>query len=441
MAGAFPISGSIDPQAFPFLLVDLHHNGATGSLKVEGPSYQKALYFRSGRDPVRVVERPARPARRHPHRNRHPDPRAARRCQQQGGAGKPPGQGALGDRFREPARAGRGGPREGRADPLRRHRVHGGQLRIRGRRPSQRSRGPQAFDRADAARRRAPRQRPQLRAPSPRRPRRRPGADARSQGQVPRGGGGRRGPPGPHRRAEHAEGGRGRDADGRVRGREAGLHALVPEPGRGAPTPPRCPRRSSRRPTFRRDRPERDGVRSVHGPDAHGERAGARAGTRGTARGRSPPRPRRLRRKTRRCRSSSPKTCARSGRHPPPRRPSCSPSRIPRRSSSRIPSRRRWRSRRRSGAAADRHAAARDVRSGRLVHAAAGRASAGAAAAHGGVERAVVHPFAHTRPQHPARSRRASDRASGRRGSGSRRRARAPPRRPRARRLWTSSRI
>jgi hypothetical protein len=49
MAGAFPISGQIDPQAFPFLLVDLHHNGATGSLKVEGPSYQKALYFRGGR--------------------------------------------------------------------------------------------------------------------------------------------------------------------------------------------------------------------------------------------------------------------------------------------------------------------------------------------------------------------------------------------------------
>jgi uncharacterized protein DUF4388 len=49
MAGAFPISGQIDPQAFPFLLVDLHRNGATGSLKVEGPSYQKALYFRGGR--------------------------------------------------------------------------------------------------------------------------------------------------------------------------------------------------------------------------------------------------------------------------------------------------------------------------------------------------------------------------------------------------------
>jgi hypothetical protein len=49
MAGAFPIGGQIDPLAFPFLLVDLHRNGATGSLKVEGPSYQKALYFRGGR--------------------------------------------------------------------------------------------------------------------------------------------------------------------------------------------------------------------------------------------------------------------------------------------------------------------------------------------------------------------------------------------------------
>jgi hypothetical protein len=49
LADAFPISGSIDPMAFPFLLMDLHRHGATGSLKVEGPSYQKALYFRSGR--------------------------------------------------------------------------------------------------------------------------------------------------------------------------------------------------------------------------------------------------------------------------------------------------------------------------------------------------------------------------------------------------------
>ena len=49
MADAFPISGSIDPKAFPFLLMDLHRHGATGSLKVEGPSYQKALYFRGGR--------------------------------------------------------------------------------------------------------------------------------------------------------------------------------------------------------------------------------------------------------------------------------------------------------------------------------------------------------------------------------------------------------
>jgi hypothetical protein len=49
LADAFPISGQIDPKAFPFLLVDLHRHGATGSLKVEGPSYQKALYFRGGR--------------------------------------------------------------------------------------------------------------------------------------------------------------------------------------------------------------------------------------------------------------------------------------------------------------------------------------------------------------------------------------------------------
>jgi hypothetical protein len=49
MAGTFPISGHIDPKSFPFLLADLHRNGATGSLKVEGPTYQKALYFRSGR--------------------------------------------------------------------------------------------------------------------------------------------------------------------------------------------------------------------------------------------------------------------------------------------------------------------------------------------------------------------------------------------------------
>ena len=49
MADAFPISGSIDPRTFPFLLMDLHRHGATGSLKVEGPSYQKALYFRAGR--------------------------------------------------------------------------------------------------------------------------------------------------------------------------------------------------------------------------------------------------------------------------------------------------------------------------------------------------------------------------------------------------------
>jgi hypothetical protein len=45
----FPISGQIEPRSFPFLVADLHRNGATGSLKVEGPTYQKALYFRHGR--------------------------------------------------------------------------------------------------------------------------------------------------------------------------------------------------------------------------------------------------------------------------------------------------------------------------------------------------------------------------------------------------------
>ena len=49
MAESFPISGNIDPKSFPFLLMDLHRQGATGSLKVEGPSYPKALYYRSGR--------------------------------------------------------------------------------------------------------------------------------------------------------------------------------------------------------------------------------------------------------------------------------------------------------------------------------------------------------------------------------------------------------
>lgn len=49
MGDAFPISGNIDAESFPFLLVSLHQQGATGSLKVDGPSYQKALYFRGGR--------------------------------------------------------------------------------------------------------------------------------------------------------------------------------------------------------------------------------------------------------------------------------------------------------------------------------------------------------------------------------------------------------
>ncbi len=49
MTQAFPVSGNIEPAAFPHLLVDLHRHGATGSLKVTGPHHPKALYFRSGR--------------------------------------------------------------------------------------------------------------------------------------------------------------------------------------------------------------------------------------------------------------------------------------------------------------------------------------------------------------------------------------------------------
>src|SRR5262245_24457055 len=49
MADAFPLAGGIDPKAFPFLITHLHRQGATGSLKVDGPSYQKAIYFRGGR--------------------------------------------------------------------------------------------------------------------------------------------------------------------------------------------------------------------------------------------------------------------------------------------------------------------------------------------------------------------------------------------------------
>jgi hypothetical protein len=49
MSQTFPVSGNIEPLAFPYLLVDLHRHGATGSLKVTGAMHPKALYFRAGR--------------------------------------------------------------------------------------------------------------------------------------------------------------------------------------------------------------------------------------------------------------------------------------------------------------------------------------------------------------------------------------------------------
>jgi hypothetical protein len=49
MADTFPVSGNIESTTFPHILVDLHRQGATGSLKVNGPQHTKALYFRGGR--------------------------------------------------------------------------------------------------------------------------------------------------------------------------------------------------------------------------------------------------------------------------------------------------------------------------------------------------------------------------------------------------------
>jgi len=49
VADSLPISGQIDPKSFPYLLVDLYRQGATGSLKVDGANHQKALYFRAGK--------------------------------------------------------------------------------------------------------------------------------------------------------------------------------------------------------------------------------------------------------------------------------------------------------------------------------------------------------------------------------------------------------
>ncbi len=49
MSKTFPVSGNIEAETFPHLLVDLHREGATGSLKVTGPAHPKALYFRAGR--------------------------------------------------------------------------------------------------------------------------------------------------------------------------------------------------------------------------------------------------------------------------------------------------------------------------------------------------------------------------------------------------------
>ena len=86
MAEAFPVSGNIEPASFPHLLVDLHRHGATGSLKVTGPVHPEGSLLPGGPHPLRLLERPARPARRDPHRERPHHARAARRGERQGRA-------------------------------------------------------------------------------------------------------------------------------------------------------------------------------------------------------------------------------------------------------------------------------------------------------------------------------------------------------------------
>ena len=145
-------SAGTSSPSFPHLLVDLHRHGATGSLKVTGPRTRRRCT--SGRaNPVRLLERLARPARRDPDRQRPHHARAARRGEREGRSGQPAREGAVGERVREPARAERGRARQGRAHPRRRALVGLGHLRVRGRRAAEGRRRPQALDRAAAARR------------------------------------------------------------------------------------------------------------------------------------------------------------------------------------------------------------------------------------------------------------------------------------------------
>ena len=174
MAEAFPISGNIDPKTFPFLLADLHRQGATGSLKVEGPSYPKALYFRGGRDALRIVERSQGPARRHPHRERQDHAEQLDEVNTKVGPGNPLAKVLAESGFVNQRELSRGGPGQGRAHPLRRHLLLRGQLRVRGRGAAQGRRRPEALHREARPGRRVAPHRSQLRPAPPRQPGRRP---------------------------------------------------------------------------------------------------------------------------------------------------------------------------------------------------------------------------------------------------------------------------
>ena len=171
-------------------------------------------------------QRPARPAGRDPHRERSHLARAARRGQRQGGARQPARQGVGGERLRQPARAGRRRAREGRADPGRRAVLGVGHFRVRGRRPAQGRRGPQALHRAAAARGGAAGARAQLR-PAARRAVDRARARARGRSLPLRGA--RRGLAAPRaaRRDPHAQGRDLPHPHRRVRGRQDRLRHAV----------------------------------------------------------------------------------------------------------------------------------------------------------------------------------------------------------------------
>ena len=181
MAEAFPISGNIDPSTFPFLLADLHRQGATGSLKVEGPSYPKALYFRGGRVLFGSSNDPKDQLGSILIESGKINQEQLDDVNTKVGPGNPLAKVLAESGYvnqRELSDAARVKVERILSDVIV---LHHGQLRVRGRGPAQGRRRPQALDREARARRGGPPDRPRLRAAAPREPRRRPGSDRRDE--------------------------------------------------------------------------------------------------------------------------------------------------------------------------------------------------------------------------------------------------------------------